>query len=84
MHAVSLVRQLLSVRNHHDAKLNDCEVNREAVYAVNKAIHALNAVYVHLIMRRRRDVIKKDIPVTVQFELLGRPITGTSTLIDLE
>ena len=84
VHAVSLIRQLLSVRNHHDVKLNDCEVNQQAIYAINKAIHALNAVYVHLIMRRRRDVIRTDIPVTVQFDLLGRPITGTSTLIDLD
>ena len=80
----SLVKQLLSVRNHHDVKLNDCEVNQQAGYAANKAIHALNAVYVHLIMRRRRDVIRTDIPVTVQFDLLGRPIAGTSTLIDLD
>ena len=81
---MSLVSQLISVRNHHDAMFNDCEVNRQAGYAANKAIHALDAVYAHLIMRRRRDVIRTDIPVTVQLELLGRPITGTSTLIDLD
>ena len=81
---MSLVSQLLSVRSYHDVKLNDCLVRREAAYAARKSRIALNAVYAHLMMRRRRDVIRTDIPVAVQFDLLGRPITGTSTLIDLD